>query len=168
MIQDGEFTDPRDGQVYPVRSFAGKVWMTKNLNFKGAEGYRAYADESENALQYGGLYTWEAAQQACPPGWRLASDADWQSLIDHFGNDHLAYKHLSPGGDSQLNMELGGKYSLHSHQYVLGGEDGFYWSSQEFNYEQAIYYMFDRGMASLRRIPVDKKTGASCRCVLVD
>ncbi|MEL6867700.1 MAG: FISUMP domain-containing protein [Bacteroidota bacterium] len=167
QIQDGYFTDPRDGQRYPVAEFQGRTWLCKNLNYPLAEGFRYYQDDPANGEPLGALYTWAAAQEACPPGWRLANAEDWQSLIDYFGSPHYAYKHLIPSGDSPLNMVPAGKYSMHSKDYVLQDQGfGFYWSAESVNYEQAIYYMFDKGMASLRRIAVDKQTGASCRYVL--
>jgi uncharacterized protein (TIGR02145 family) len=33
--------------------------------------------------QYGVLYNWPAAVEACPPGWHLPSDEEWTQLVDH-------------------------------------------------------------------------------------
>ncbi len=166
LIRNNIFTDPRDGQSYPTIAFLGKTWMTKNLNFALEEGYRCYDDNPENGKVYGGLYSWPAAQKACPPGWHLSTAEEWKMLLNYFSNEQLAYKHLLSTGDSPLNFLPAGKWSTHQSACIYLGKTGFYWTNQEVNYAQAIYYMFDEGMAALRRIAVDKKTGASCRCVL--
>ncbi|MEM8907918.1 MAG: FISUMP domain-containing protein [Bacteroidota bacterium] len=167
-LATGRFTDSRDGQSYPVVEFLGKIWMTKNLNYPLPKGYQCYDQLATNGQEYGGLYTWDAAQEACPPGWHLMTGEEWKQLIDYFGGTHWAYKHLRPEGESPLNFVAGGKWSMYSQSFVYLNKTGFYWSSQAQNYNQAIYFMFDEGMGTLREIAVDKQTGASCRCVLDD
>ncbi|MBN8248833.1 MAG: hypothetical protein J0L84_15510 [Verrucomicrobia bacterium] len=86
----GTFTDSRDGQTYKTVSFknpltgATVTWMAQNLNYK-VQGSYNYDDKESNRNELGLLYTWEAAANACPKGWHLATDGEWTTLVTHFG-----------------------------------------------------------------------------------
>ena len=43
---------------------------------------------------HGRLYDWEAAKKACPPGWRLPSNQDWEDLVAAAGGKDAAGKPL--------------------------------------------------------------------------
>ena len=47
-----------------------QVWMARNLN-RDIGGSFCYDNDSLNCEKYGRLYTWKAAQYACPEGWRV-------------------------------------------------------------------------------------------------
>ncbi|WP_373516357.1 FISUMP domain-containing protein [Pricia sp.] len=86
----GAFTDSRDGQTYKTISFENAMtgttvtWMAQNLNYKVQNSY-AYDDIESNRKEFGLLYTWEAAKNACPNGWHLATDSEWSILANEFG-----------------------------------------------------------------------------------
>ena len=86
---NNNFTDPRDGQVYPFKLIGTQVWMTKNLNY-AAPGSWCYNDNASNCATYGRLYNWSAALTAAPPGWHLPSDAEWTTLRNFLGTDSAA------------------------------------------------------------------------------
>jgi len=90
-LETGTFTDKRDGQVYrTVKMPDGKVWMAQNLNYK-IENSWCYDNDESNGDKYGRLYTWEAAQKACPTGWHLPYDVEWESLMQAVGGtEHLS------------------------------------------------------------------------------
>ena len=99
--------DLRDGQVYktttidiPSKNYS-EVWMAENLNFE-TENSWCYGDNPANCAKYGRLYTWAAAvgraedecgiyhacnlgegdiRGACPKGWHLPSQSEWEALI---------------------------------------------------------------------------------------
>jgi uncharacterized protein (TIGR02145 family) len=76
----GTFVDPRDGESYAVLRFGTETWLARNLSFATAGGSFCYADSPSNCASDGRLYTFSAAQEACPASWHLATDDDWKSL----------------------------------------------------------------------------------------
>lgn len=78
-ISYGEMTDGRDGQVYKTIVIDNLTWMAENLNFETANSY-CFNDTAKYCATYGRLYTWAAAQDACPEGWHLATYDDAYTL----------------------------------------------------------------------------------------
>jgi len=76
---EGTFTDPRDNQRYRTVKIGNHTWMAENLNFKTGRSV-CYDNADSNCTKYGRLYVWEDAQTACPAGWRVPSDDDWDTL----------------------------------------------------------------------------------------
>ena len=123
----GTFKDARDGQTYKwVRLKDGKKWMAQNLNYKTPDSWW-YERKSSNGKKYGRLYTWQAAKNACPSGWRLPSDDEWWKMASYYGKAYnsqsgqqinknkegdageAAYKALMQGGNSGFSALLGGQ-----------------------------------------------------------
>jgi len=76
------FTDSRDGKTYRMATIDGRTWMAENLNFE-AEGSKCYDNKPDNCRKYGRLYDWETAVKACPAGWRIPHDKEWEMLMDY-------------------------------------------------------------------------------------
>lgn len=81
--QEYQFTDSRDGRKYWCKDFAGTIWMTQNLGWRGRGVPFCNSEVMADVL--GQYYTWEDAQNACPDGWRLPTDADVKALAAGFG-----------------------------------------------------------------------------------
>ena len=64
---------------YESVRIGNQVWMARNLN-RDIGGSFCYDNDSLNCEKYGRLYTWNAAQYACPEGWRLPTHADFREL----------------------------------------------------------------------------------------
>jgi len=78
--KEGTFTDPRDGKVYKTVKIGEQVWMAENLAYDAGE-YRYH-------------YDWETAKEACPPGWHLPTNEEWQTLVDFAGGKDIAGEKL--------------------------------------------------------------------------
>ncbi|MCL2206660.1 MAG: hypothetical protein FWB90_01020 [Fibromonadales bacterium] len=92
------FTDERDGKSYNTVKIGEQIWMAQNMDYN-AIGSKCYSNKPENCNKYGRLYTWELAKRACPAGWHLPSDKEWQALVD------FASGELSAGKKSKAKKE---------------------------------------------------------------
>jgi uncharacterized protein (TIGR02145 family) len=74
-------TDARDGQRYLIVHIGEHWWMAQNLNFYvDSESFYYDFDSLKYADFFGRLYTWDAAQNSCPPGWHVPSLEEFKSL----------------------------------------------------------------------------------------
>lgn len=87
------FTDLRDRQKYRMVKIGSLIWMAQNLNF-ATDNSSCYDNDDAYCATYGRLYTWDAAMNACPEGWRLPSDNDWSNLSHAVGGRDLAGENL--------------------------------------------------------------------------
>ena len=98
-------TDSRDGNIYETIQIGQTIWMAENLAWLpsvspvasgsqidsyyyvyGYNGFKTTEAKATSSYQtYGVLYNWTAAQSACPDGWHLPTDEDWQDLEEYLG-----------------------------------------------------------------------------------
>ena len=78
---------------YKTANIGGVVWMAENLNIE-TDGSYCYNDVPDNCSIYGRLYTYEAAQTACPDGWHLATATEWDFLNNTVGTNSSASYYL--------------------------------------------------------------------------
>ena len=89
--------DYRDGQLYNIVKIANRWWMAQNLNYSGEEVEDeswCYGDTAQHCDVTGRLYTWAAAQVACPEGWYLPNDTEWQTMLVYAGGASIAGRRL--------------------------------------------------------------------------
>jgi uncharacterized protein (TIGR02145 family) len=185
--------DPRDGQIYRTIVIGDQTWLAENMNYQIA-GSWWYRDDPANAKPYGRLYTWEAARNACVPGWHLPDDTEWQQLARsvggyrdmdqgyprtgmNVGRPNDAFNSLIEGGSSGFEAVLGG-YRTDDGWFEEQGRSGFYWSSTPREYfgdlgrvetAWAYYFYLLSGVPELRRdaeFPLSAAGPMTRRCAL--
>ncbi len=178
--EKGTFTDSRDGKKYKTVKIGQQTWMAENLNYAvggkcygesgkvvtdfDEEGYPAATktisekDVKANCTKYGRLYDWNTAMEACPSGWHLPDDGEWDVLLKIVGGEKVAGKKLKaksgwsnggngtdeygfsllPGGDGSSNGGFGSGRSDGS--FSSAGGSGFWWSATEGWYRMVSIY----------------------------
>ena len=127
------FKDPRDGQVYGIKKIGNLTWMKENLRFDMPDDSWCFDDDEGNCAKLGRLYTFEAAIEACPDGWRLPEDNDWMDLEKALGmpQTHLMIDGYSTNrGNGEGNkLKVGGssglEFKISGFAYINNGEAEF-------------------------------------------
>jgi len=142
--QIGIFTDLRDGKKYNTVKIGSQTWMAQNLDYHGESsslglcyGDKKKAIKTKNC-RHGRLYAWDEANRACPGGWYLPSNEEWEKLIDFAGgyevagvklkaNEGWRVDHINCEGDKYIRSEIDnqGKITHKEHSYCLGSTDEF-------------------------------------------
>jgi len=95
----GIFTDERDQSKYNWVKMGDQIWMAENLGFDAGEGCWVFNNDEINLVTMGLLYTWESAQTACPDGWHLPSDVEWEELAYYVSQTKGPYEKVEGGDD---------------------------------------------------------------------
>ena len=95
----GTFVDERDGQIYKYTTIGGQVWMAENLNYEIPGVTRDMYGTSctavnDNCDGRGLLYNYSSADTACPKGWHLPSQDEWNALYGTMGGIEIAGERL--------------------------------------------------------------------------
>jgi len=130
------FIDTRDSQEYGQAWVGSQLWMTRNLNYDVTSGDYCYNDTDTKCKEYGKLYEWTPALTACPSGWRLPTETDFNTLITTLGGATSAKTALvGTSSSSGLGVLYSGTKGASG--YGNEGERAFLWSSIELNSTQA-------------------------------
>jgi uncharacterized protein (TIGR02145 family) len=196
-----------NGNTYNTLIINGLEWMAENLkatsyrngdniptDYSGAEwadltsgAYASYGDDPENITIYGNLYNWYAVdddRNISPEGWHVATDTEWQQLINYFGGDNIAGGPLKAegiiqNGDGYWNSpntgatnELGfaslpGGFHNNDpgNNYINLGLGGYFWSSSPYNNLNSMYRAIFYNTTDVFHGPSGKVYGLSVRCV---
>ncbi|MCF0172532.1 MAG: hypothetical protein HUJ91_02190 [Bacteroidales bacterium] len=98
------FTDPRDGRGYFYEQFGDLDWFTENLAWEGKGSVFADAPVMNHIL--GRYYTWLEAKESCPAGWRLPTNADWESLSEVICDERMAFDVEWTGAASAVTCDV--------------------------------------------------------------
>ena len=153
---DNSFTDPRDGKTYKTIKIGTQIWMAENLAYKTTNTLdkqgnslawcTEYPNNIRDAAKYGYLYSFEAAKIACPSGWHLPTDAEWEVLINFLGGANIAGGKMKEAGTTHWNSPNIGASNISGFTALPGGyhndgaghyenisEAGCWWSSTKNN-----------------------------------
>jgi uncharacterized protein (TIGR02145 family) len=161
------FTDSRDNKQYGVIIAGNIIWMKDNLNYN-AKGSFCYENKPENCAKYGRLYSWDLAQTACPPSWRLSSNEDWMTLTEILGSKaagkKLKSKQKWDGTDDYGFSALPSGFTK-SQGFAEIGERGYWWTSDSYGPYGNYNYM-SSSKDEVSHSGTSKSTGYSVRCVM--
>lgn len=165
----GKFVDIRDNFEYHWVRYGDLDWMADNGHYyisndayckvystSAGSGATDYTDMT-NWKEYGCLYTLEGAEMACPEGWHIPTDKEWQSLECYFGMSEgqaesyewrgmIAQNLLRNSTDSStIRLQLGGYYaeswvnsSSHMREWSVMA---YYWTStQDKSKDNNLYF----------------------------
>jgi uncharacterized protein (TIGR02145 family) len=180
----GTMTDERDGQTYKIVKIGHLWWFAQNLNYETVDSH-CYNDSAEYCAKYGRLYKWAAAvgkseeecgyrhecnltlpvQGACPPGWRVPSNYDWNDLIVAAGGDEIAGEVLRESKEGGFALLYAGRINF-AGEFVQEGRSACIWTSSETDEYDAYYADFYYSYSKVI-FPNDaeKYDGYSVRCV---
>jgi len=175
-VPSNTITEPKQGKEYKTVVIGTQTWMAENLNraIPPTGSSKCYNDNESNCKKYGRLYTWSGAKRACPEGWHLPSDAEWQILIDFAGGDKIAGKILKAksgwagsgnGADNFGFTALPGGVGLSNGDFRDSENGGLWWSSTEDDAKKAYRRSMDINSTDVHRSSSDKNLLFSVRCV---
>ena len=154
-----------------------------------------YANDStttpSNRTKYGYLYNWYAAKgiyttgnitstdtlNVCPVGWHVPTDAEWTTLTTELGGESVAGGKMKSIGTAYWNSPNTGATNESGFSALPGGSrnfDGsfnniranaFFWSANEFDYNNALYRKLDYNNGNVNRTNNPKSVGYSVRCI---
>lgn len=170
----GTFTDPRDGQTYKTitfrrefsDSYIKRTWYAENARFD-LERSVCYSNNDANCSEFGKLYTWEDANQACPDGWHVPTLVEWKHLFNFFGGINNAGQFLHEGKASDMNMLYGG-FSTPDGTFNNLGLSGNWWDNQLQDENTAGVISLQKGSNNIYHSKVGVDDMLSCRCIRYD
>ena len=174
---DLTFVDSRDGKSYPVVAIAGMTWMGRNLEY-AAEGSSCPRGEPAACASEGRLYPWNVAMKACPAGWHLSTEDEWQRLERWLGmaaadigrerarGTNLRSR-LEPGGDTGLDVPLAGWRRPDGTFRAGNGNDraAAIWTATLAGEGEAWHRDLSSARSGVWRSPVELNYSLSVRCV---
>ncbi len=175
-LDNGILKDGRDGQTYRTITIGRQVWMSENLNYQTPNSW-IFDNASEPENDFGRLYTWETAKRACPSGWHLPNDDEWQILVENLGGIENAGKKLKAPSDEWksnapkksevvgFNALPAGARQGYNGSFDYKGVFAFFWSSTANDSKSAWRYYCYAGADGLIRFQYDKNTAVSVRCI---
>ncbi len=180
QVFNDTIVDIRTQKVYRIVNINNTVWMAENLDFDTGFGCRHYVGEANSSANTGMLYELDAALTACPSGWRLPTEHEWNDLIYSFGrnclneiNEQNQYyttdSLLFNANYTAFNVQFGGiGFCFDEHEeYSYYGTFGDYRASPTTNSTplHSVKYRFDSNSKKMWCGECYKTNAYSVRCV---
>lgn len=178
------------GRSYRTIVVGRQVWTAENLDDAGPMGTlgSCYGGEKDSCSKYGRLYSWMEAttvstsepppagrvRGACPVGWHLPSDTEWDTLLEAAGGARVggaALKSSSGWIAGGEGMDLLGFKGLPAGsrnaegQYAAAGRNATWWSSTPNAIGTAWNRYLEGTSGSVQRLWEAKELGFSVRCL---
>ena len=146
-VEFGTVTDSRDNKKYNTVKIGEQTWMAENLNFETEKSYCPEDDCNSNSR----LYTWSAAKEACPDGYYLPNDTDWNKLFETVGGVATAASTLKASDDWPGGRRGTAYYGFAMTPSSFRSNDqikktryfAFFWSSSESGNDASYWFATD-------------------------
>lgn len=186
-INNGVLQDTRNGKIYKTVTIGTQTWMAENIDFPvSGEDHWCYENKDENCNQYGRLYDIDAAAKACPSGWHLPSQKEWETLLNYvltvvYSKNNLDYRGLVMKSTAWDGLDLIGFNALPagyrgSNAFYNKGRNAYFWTSTHIgsNLHSEYAYVFLNsndngvGVTSASKTPglYSGAEGHSVRCLM--
>jgi uncharacterized protein (TIGR02145 family) len=170
-----KLNDPRNGKRYNIVRIGGKMWMAENLNYQTGHSW-CYENDEFNCKKYGRLYDWNTAARACPSGWRLPSNQDWDILVKTAGGKKAAGKKLKAkngwnnygnGTDDYDFSAIPGGYYWNNNigSFSVDGDIGYWWTATRYGSVTAYNIDISYDGDLVNEVCNDERNGLSVRCI---
>ncbi len=172
MVQNLKTTHYNDGSAIPT-GLSDIDWSSTT---DGA--YAIYDNNAVNDTIYGKLYNWYAVNtgKLAPAGWHVPSDSELITLTTYLGGLYIAGGALkattlwsSPNTgatNSSGFTALPAGTRFNNGSFTTMGEDCAFWSSTEFDSNDAYFHSLSFAQPSISRFTYGSKiSGFSIRCV---
>ncbi len=173
QAQPATLTDSRDGKTYKTVKIGNQIWMAENLNYDASSSV-CYENKPANCATYGRLYNWETANKACPSGWHLPSNSEWEELGKAVGGEKIAGKKLKAKSDWNENgngmdefgfAALPGGYGSSDVDFNDVGYNSYWWDASENSATNAYYHSMGYYHKYANWNNLDKSYLFSVRCI---
>lgn len=194
VVEYDSITDVRDGHVYTTVKIGNQTWLAENLAYlplvnipfdtsKTSARYYVYdfklrdttaAKATDNYKKYGVLYNWHAAKTACPAGWHLPSEEEWNTLVTKLGGSYFAGNRLKSATEwassttENTNISgfsaLPGGYTTEGYFYYIGTYSAW-WCSTGVSVTEAKFTAVYNNSASVVTKSEHVGNGYAVRCI---
>lgn len=177
----GAMTDSRDGKVYRSTQIGNQIWMAENLRYNVSGSFQ---NPQNPSIVYGYLYSWDQAQNACPTGWHLPDNQEWQDMVYYLSS--MSQNLDGPASWNNLGQDLksstgwtssNGSNLYNFNAYPAGirtasgtnmhlGDQAYFWSASDTSATDAYYHQLsDSSSNFIRNFQGNKDDLYSCRCL---
>ncbi len=160
-------------------------WNAQAAHCEYSPNILEYANFNNNKIILGKLYNWSAindSRNVCPVGWHVPTDEDWTILTDHLGGSSIAGNKMKSIGTIEAGngfwhepnngatnesgfSGLPGGFRTSVGSFSNIGNFGYWWSSSEFDIDNAWYRFLGYDSSYSGRGNILKKNGFSVRCI---
>ncbi len=177
-----DLIDARDGNRYSTIRYGNQRWMAENLNY---DLNNSKLNPNNPISEYGRLYTLEQASIACPNGWHLPTDEEWQGMEQHLGMGAVELGFVGYRGGNigrslksstgwllkngsnefEFNVYPSGLYNDVKNAFEELSYKAYLWTATEANNHTGYYRGLTKDFDGFYRDTISRSTGLSCRCV---